>query len=192
MDSLGIKETSLALKDLTPNQEKILLANKEEFEKMNPKDMAMAQLTETQQMSRGIDVIASYYKVRGAEMARGVAKGTGGKEFEELRASIDNYSVSLSKSQKSTIEKDAENSATKVRNDVLRPVKFVEDLFSGKKQPEPTPPPPVSQYIIKHEFGPIPGHVESLGRDLLKNPGMSLQTMGIKNEYTTANVAAKK
>lgn len=192
MDSLGIKETSLALKDLTPNQEKILLANKEEFEKMNPKDMAMAQLTETQQMSRGIDVIASYYKVRGAEMARGVAKGTGGKEFEELRASIDNYSVSLSKSQKSTIEKDAENFGGKVRTFFGNPIKGIGDMVSGKKQPDPTPPPSQkSEVTVKHQLIGMQ-EMTNFNREIMKNPS-SFNLFDFKNpkEYGSPNVAVK-
>ena len=60
MDSLGIKEQSLALKDLTPKQEKILLANKEAFEKMNPKDMALAQLTEAQETRRILDRLIGF------------------------------------------------------------------------------------------------------------------------------------
>jgi hypothetical protein len=192
MDSLGIKETSLALKDLTPNQEKILLANKEEFEKMNPKDMAMAQLTETQQMSRGIDVIASYYKVRGAEMARGIAKGTGGKEFEEFRASIDNYSVSLSKSQKSTIEKDAENFGGKVRTFFGNPIKGIGDMVSGKKQPDPTPPPSQkSEVTVKHQLIGMQ-EMTNFNREIMKNPS-SFNLFDFKNpkEYGSPNVAVK-
>jgi hypothetical protein len=195
MKELGLKEASLALKDLTPNQQKILLQNKVEFEKMNPKDMAMAQLTETQQMSRGIDVIASYFKVRGAEMARGVAKGTGGKEFEELRASIDNYSTTLTSSQKLTIEKDAEKFGGKVRTFFGDPITGIGNMISGKKQPESTPPPPPAprETNVNFKFGPIPGYLDALGRDMLKNPNsLMLNIPGISNEYTTSKVAAGK
>ena len=163
----------------------ILLANKEAFEKMNPKDMAMAQLTETQQMSRGIDVIASYYKVRGAEMARGVAKGTGGKEFEELRASIDNYSTTLTSSQKSTIEQDAEKFGGKVRTFFGDPITGIGNMISGKKQPESTPPPPAPRETnVNLKFGPMPGHLDALGRDMLKNPN-SLYSLNLLSKQAT-------
>ena len=194
MKELGLKEASLALKDLTPIQQKILLDNKVAFEKMNPKDMAMAQLTETQQMSRGIDVIASYYKVRGAEMARGVAKGTGGKEFEELRASIDNYSTTLTSSQKSTIEKDAEKFGGKVRTFFGDPITGIGNMISGKKQPESTPPPPAPRETnVNLKFGPMPGHLDALGRDMLKNPNSLIFNIPtISGEYATPKVAAGK
>ena len=193
MKELGLKEASLALKDLTPNQQKILLQNKVEFEKMNPKDMAMAQLTETQQMSRGIDVIASYYKVRGAEMARGIAKGTGGKEFEELRASIDNYSTTLTSSQKSTIEKDAEKFGGKVRTFFGDPITGIGNMISGKKQPETITPPPSqkSEVTVKHQLIGMQ-EMTVFNREIMKNPS-SFNLFDFKNpkEYGNSNVATK-
>jgi hypothetical protein len=192
MKELGLKEASLALKDLTPNQQKILLQNKVEFEKMNPKDMAMAQLTETQQMSRGIDVIASYYKVRGAEMARGIAKGTGGKEFEELRATIDNYSASLSSAQKSTIEKDAEKFGDKARNvisKVVHPIDTIKNYMNRASQYQSEPPPPKnSEVTVKHQLIGMQ-EMTVFNREIMKNPS-SFNLFDFKNpkEYGNSNV----
>jgi hypothetical protein len=57
--------------------------------------MAMAQLTETQQMSRGIDVVASYFRVLGTQQLKGAAQGALSPEFKALKDSIDTYSKSL-------------------------------------------------------------------------------------------------
>jgi len=192
MKELGLKEQSLALKDLTSDQKKILLDNKVAFEKMNPKDMAMAQLTETQQMSRGIDVIASYYKVRGAEMARGIAKGTGGKEFEELRATIDNYSASLSSAQKSTIEKDAEKFGDKARNvisKVVHPIDTIKNYMNRASQYQSEPPPPKnSEVTVKHQLIGMQ-EMTVFNREIMKNPS-SFNLFDFKNpkEYGNSNV----
>jgi hypothetical protein len=191
MDSLGIKEQSLALKDLTPKQEKILLANKEAFEKMNPKDMAMAQLTETQQMSRGIDVIAAYFKIRGAEMARGAVRGGIGKEYDELKNAINNFKVD---SIKLPTEKDAENAASKVRGTVDKSIEAVKDVYyKVTKQPEPTPPSPPknSEVTVKHQLIGMQ-EMTVFNREIMKNPS-SFNLFDFKNpkEYGTPNVAAK-
>ena len=186
MDSLGIKEQSLALKDLTPKQEKILLANKEAFEKMNPKDMAMAQLTETQQMSRGIDVIAAYFKIRGAEMARGAVKGGVGKEYEELKASIKNFSVN---SLNLPTEKDAENAASKVRGTVDKKIDAVKNLFD-KNTNKSEPPPPSTASLSKNidvtiGYKGIPGYMDSVSREFTKNPALVRGLLDKNtNEYT--------
>jgi hypothetical protein len=93
-DKLG-KQSEITLSKLTEDQKKVLLANKDAFEKMNPEKMAMAQLTETQQMSRGIDVVASYYRILGAQQLRGATQGALSPEFKSLKDSIDTYSKSL-------------------------------------------------------------------------------------------------
>ena len=186
MKELGLKEASLALKDLTPNQQKILLQNKVEFEKMNPKDMAMAQLTETQQMSRGIDVIAAYFKIRGAEMARGAVKGGVGKEYEELKASIKNFSVN---SLKLPTEKDAENAASKVRGTVDKSIDAVKGVYDRvTKKSDPTPPSTASlskKIDVTIGYKGIPGYMESVSREFVKNPALVGSWLDKNtNEYT--------
>ena len=186
MKELGLKEASLALKDLTPNQQKILLQNKVEFEKMNPKDMAMAQLTETQQMSRGIDVIAAYFKIRGAEMARGAVKGGVGKEYEELKASIKNFSVN---SLKLPTEKDAENAASKVRGTVDKSIDAVKGIYNTVTKKSEPPPPSTASLSKKIDvtigYKGIPGYMESVSREFTKNPALVGSWLDKNtNEYT--------
>jgi hypothetical protein len=93
-DKLG-QQSEITLSKLTEEQKKVLLANKKAFEEMNPKDMAMAQLTEAQAMSRGIDVVAAYYRVLATQKLKGAAEGALSPEFKALKNSIDTYSQSL-------------------------------------------------------------------------------------------------
>lgn len=187
MKELGLKEASLALKDLTPNQQKILLQNKVEFEKMNPKDMAMAQLTETQQMSRGIDVIAAYFKIRGAEMARGAAKGLVGKQFDEFKTAAKNFNVN---SLNLPTEKDAEKLGEKVRGTIdSSPVEAFKGLYDKLKKELVTPPPSTASLSknidVTIGYKGIPGYMDSVSREFTKNPALVRSLLDKNtNEYT--------
>jgi hypothetical protein len=186
MKELGLKEASLALKDLTPNQQKILLQNKVELEKMNPKDMALAQLTETQQMSRGIDVIAAYFKIRGAEMARGAAKGLVGKQFDEFRTASKNFNVN---SLNLPTEKDAEKLGEKVRATIDSPVEAFKGFYNKLTKESVTPPPSTASLSKKFDvtigYKGIPGYMESVSREFVKNPALIGSWLDKNtNEYT--------
>jgi hypothetical protein len=138
---------------------------------MDVKDMAMAQLTETQQMSRGIDVIASYYKVRGAEIARGAAKGLGGESFKDFRAAVDEFSVRKSSEGKGTLESTAEYMASHkletLGNLAKKGVNKVKSYFTGKNEDETQTPAPPTETTVNHNVsvkvdnlaGPITKHI---------------------------------
>jgi hypothetical protein len=82
-DKLG-KQSEITLSKLTEDQKKVLLANKEAFEKMNPEKIAMSQLTETEKISRNMDVVAAYAKIRAASYLRGAAGEALGKQMQGL------------------------------------------------------------------------------------------------------------
>ena len=186
MDSLGIKETSLALKDLTPNQQKILLANKEAFEKMNPKDMALAQLTEAQKMSRGLDVIIAYLKVGGAGMARGAVTGAFKKEIDEAKALIKGYKF---ESINIPSEKDAEKFGTNVRATVDKKIDAITGVYDRITNKSEPPPPSTASLSKKLDvtigYKGIPGYMESVSREFVKNPALVGSWLDKNtNEYT--------
>jgi len=86
-DKLG-KQSEITLSKLTEDQKKVLLANKEAFEKMSPAEMAEKQLTEAQKMSRDIEVMAAWAKVQAASFVRGAGKAAVGKEVQELKDTL--------------------------------------------------------------------------------------------------------
>jgi hypothetical protein len=86
-DQLG-KQSEITLSKLTEDQRKVLIANKEAFEKMSPEKMAQAQLTEAQKMSRDISVMAAWAKVQAASFVRGAGKAAVGKEVQELKDTL--------------------------------------------------------------------------------------------------------
>jgi hypothetical protein len=107
-DKLG-KQSEITLSKLTEDQKKVLLANKKAFEDMNPKDMAMAQLTETQQMVRGIEVMASWAKIQAANFARGMGEAALGKDIKELLETINKTSVKPNPKKAQQAGKDVVN-----------------------------------------------------------------------------------
>lgn len=113
------KELSLpmeiSMNQMTDNIKDQLIANKEAFEDITVEEMAMKQLTETQQMSRGINVIASYFRVRGAEMLKGTGDAVFGDLFGDLKESIINYSNQID-STKSYVDREKKESS--VRGDI--------------------------------------------------------------------------
>ena len=63
--------TRVALSDLNDNQVKVLLDSQEELEKMNTKDIALSQYTETQKMALNVSEITTMLKVQFASGVRG-------------------------------------------------------------------------------------------------------------------------
>jgi hypothetical protein len=107
-DKLG-KQSEITLSKLTEDQKKVLLANKDAFEKMNPEKMAMAQLTETQQIARGIEVMATWAKIQAANFARGAGEALLGKNMKELLDSITKISVKPNPQKAEQAGKDVVN-----------------------------------------------------------------------------------
>jgi hypothetical protein len=86
-DQLG-KQSEITLSKLTEDQRKVLIANKEAFEKLSPEKMAEKQLTEAQKMSRDIEVMAAWAKVQAASFVRGAGKAAVGKEVQDLKDTL--------------------------------------------------------------------------------------------------------
>ena len=113
-DKLG-KQSEITLSKLTEDQKKVLLANKEAFEKMNPEKMAMAQLTEAQKMSRDIEVMAAWAKVQAASFVRGAGKAAVGKEVQDLKDTLAKASGDM-KVDRQAAEKAGSNIVGAVKN----------------------------------------------------------------------------
>jgi hypothetical protein len=103
-DELGVS-TKLALDDLTDKTVNRLFDMQDEFKELSVKDIAKNQLTETQQMARDMAVVGSYYRVVGAQMLKGAAKGAGGDLLmNELRAEVEGYKKDILNKKTSNIE----------------------------------------------------------------------------------------
>jgi hypothetical protein len=102
-DQLGLEP--IKLEELTEAQKEVLIKNQEAFEKMDSSKIAMSQLTETQQISRQVDVIAAYVKVRGAAYVKGMTSNLTKTFQDEFKESItklaDTKKVNLNEDKKS-------------------------------------------------------------------------------------------
>jgi hypothetical protein len=132
-------EQEIALDKLTAPQKDALVEYQKTFEKMDSKQLAMSQLTETQQMARGIDVIAAYYRVRGTQIIKGASKSLFNEDYKNLSASIKKYSDEVSADKSYTVEKDTYNDVnnlkTKVSEAVTKPMETIKvgyDYLKGK------------------------------------------------------------
>jgi hypothetical protein len=82
-------KSEIAIGELTSTQAASLTKYQEEMSKTNTKDLAMAQLTETQKMVRSLDVMASYARVQGAQALRGVGSALlQGEAMKDMEASL--------------------------------------------------------------------------------------------------------
>lgn len=128
-DKLG-KQSEITLSKLTEEQKGVLLANKKAFEDMKPGNMAMAQLTETQQIGRNMEVIAAYVKIRAAATLRGGAGEILKSQLEKLKNTIAGVDTTVNPKQ------DEENARNKVKNlslsGVRESVKGVGDYMKEK------------------------------------------------------------
>ena len=107
-DKLGVP-TEIALDKLDQKTKDALVANQKEFEKMNPKDMAMRQLTETQQMARGIEVMATWAKIQAANFAKGMGEAALGEKMKKLLDDMNKISVNPNPQEAKQAGKDVVN-----------------------------------------------------------------------------------
>lgn len=130
-EKLGI-DRQTAIENLDQNTADALLKNRAEIEKMNVKDVALNQFTETQKMALNVSEIAAMLKVEFAKTYRGlgveldkvVKRGndmiekyiTGESSSTEISSQIDNLRSELN-------NKMNENTKSKTTSQPLRPTK---------------------------------------------------------------------
>lgn len=185
--------TKLSLKDMTDDIANQLLLNKEAFEEMTIEDVAMEQLTETQKMSRGIDVIAAYFRIRGTELLTGAARGMGGEMYKKLQESIDEYSEVVEANSSKNIEKETEKKVRDFRDGYVKdPIgtikkgaEYMWDNLMNENRGNTTPPPPQT---IKHDVTltfRAPEVLSPIMNYMARNPEViNDMIIGNSNEYT--------
>ena len=107
-EKLG-KQSEITLSKLTEEQKNVLLANKKAFEDMSPKDMAMKQLTETERMVKGIEVMATWAKVQAANLVKGGGAALLNDDIKKLLDSISKAEVISNPKKAQQAGKDAVN-----------------------------------------------------------------------------------
>ena len=122
---------------------------------MTPQKMAMAQLTETQQMARNIEVMATWAKIQAANFAKGAGQAALGTKMKELLNKIEGV-----------VTKPDPNQAQTAGKNVVNAVKDL-DMTSYESWME-------KAKIIK----------DNLAKTLTPNPIASVQQSPQKVEYT--------
>ena len=193
-DEFG-KQTEVSLDSMTKTQAEALAKYQKENQKIDTKELAMSQLTYTEQMARGIDVIATYYKIQGARFATGLAKGATAGFADDMKNAIEKFS----KEKSSTTSKDAEKAGVRageigahpidyVGNKIMEGVEYVKNKITGN---EPTTPTTQKVEMI-HTFNPTnpveDGLQKAISRD---NSLLESWTSKSKNDLTTPQVAHK-
>jgi hypothetical protein len=191
----GVQE--IALDKITGEQAKALTDYQKEFEKMNVKDLAVSQLTATQQMVRSLDVMARYAIVEASQSLKGGANAVLKSSMEKFKSTVDEYNNS-----NKTIydkEKNAENTVNGVINDIKAvPSKIVEgskELWNKMTGNEPTTQPTTQTIKMEHTFKSEGTITDSVLNSIRKDP-TSMEQFGImeksSKDFTQSNPAIKK
>lgn len=190
-DEFG-KQTEVSLDSMTKTQAEALAKYQKENQKIDTKELAMSQLTYTEQMARGIDVIATYYKIQGARFATGLAKGATAGFADDMKNAIEKFS----KEKSSTTSKDAEKSGVRAGEIVAHPIDYLEkkgkEMWNKITGNESTTQPTTQKVEHIHTFNPTnpveDGLQKAISRD---NSLLESWTSKSKNDLTTPQVAHK-
>lgn len=194
-------KNEIALDSITKEQATALAEYQKNFEKMDAKSIAMSQLTETQQLVRGMDVVASYIRVRLTAMGKGAAESLVGGQ---LKTALENLKGVKGNLDSSKSETDQKNMMTKVQGIVDNPIGAAKEglNYLGDKlksvlgideKPNTTAPQPTTQ-VIKHEISVSSKDTfsDSFARELNRDSSLASQWAGASpSAYTTPQAAHK-
>jgi hypothetical protein len=129
-DQLGMEP--IKLDELTQTQKDALIKNQEAFKNMSIRDIADKQLTETQLMSRNIDVVATYAKVRGAAFLKGGSSELLSRYTKELNQKL-NEKVDVKNPDSAGANKEGRAAAGKLKEIANSPEKQ-QEIIDGLKE----------------------------------------------------------
>ena len=188
----------IAMDKLTSSQSDALLKYQKEMEKTSTKELAMSQLTATQQMVRDLDVMATYARVQGAQALRGVGSALlQGDAMTSMKDLLVKYSNLKDKSIYGT-EKKASQVVTGAANALgelpSKAADYIVDKYNKVMGNNPTPKETtqnVNMVITHKSEGSITDTVFSAVR---KDPtAMSnFATFSSPKDLTYSNIAHKK
>lgn len=192
-------KNEIALDSITKEQATALAEYQKNFEKMDSKSIAMSQLTETQELVRGMNVVATYLKARAAAIGRGTAEALVGKQMQDFKEAVAKYDGKLDTKK---IETDQKNAKDKVAGFLDAPVQttfeFLKEkaknaLGMGETNQTPNAPQTTTQ-IIKHEISVSSKDTfsDSFSRELNRDSSLVSQwAERAPNDLTTPNSAIK-
>lgn len=192
-------KNEIALDSITKEQATALAEYQKNFERMDSKSIAMSQLTETQELVRGMNVVATYLKARAAAIGRGTAEALVGKQMQDFKEAVAKYDGKLDTKK---IETDQKNAKDKVAGFLDAPVQttfeFLKEkaknaLGMGETNQTPNAPQTTTQ-VIKHEISVSSKDTfsDSFSRELNRDSSLVSQwAERAPNDLTTPNSAIK-
>ena len=192
------KTTEIALDSITKEQKDALVQYQQKLASMDPKAIALSQLTETQQLVRGMDVVTSYIRVRLTAMGKGAIEGAAGEKLKEANAKLTAYAGSLDTKKAETDQKTVMAKIEELIKNPGSATKLLEDLYNkitntkSKEETEKTQPTTqnVNMTITHKSEGPITDTVFSAVR---KDPtSMAMFASTSPKDLTSPNTAHKK
>lgn len=192
----------IALDQITEQQKNILTEYQKEFQRMDSKSIAMSQLTETQKLVRGMDVLASYVRVRLTAMGKGALEGVAKQNMEDATKALTMYAGTLDMKK---IESQQSDTASKVKGFIEHPIDTMTSYFKEKwdnymnsqktqtNQTTNTAPTQTTQNInmtVTHKSeGPI---TDSWNREMMRDSSIVSNWASRASDLTTPNVAHRK
>ena len=192
-------KNEIALDSITKEQATALAEYQKNFERMDSKSIAMSQLTETQELVRGMNVVATYLKARAAAIGRGTAEALVGKQMQDFKEAVAKYDGKLDTKK---IETDQKNAKDKVAGFLDAPVQTTIEFFKekaknalgmGETNQTPNAPQTTTQ-VIKHEISVSSKDTfsDSFARELNRDSSLVSQwAERAPNDLTTPNSAVK-
>jgi len=190
-------KNEIALDSITKEQATALAEYQKNFERMDSKSIAMSQLTETQELVRGMNVVATYLKARAAAMGRGTAEALVGKQMQDFKDAVAKYDGKLDTKK---IETDQKNAKDKVAGFLEAPLQTTFEFLKEKaknalgmgetNQPTTTPQP--TTQVVKYEIAVSSKDTfsDSFARELNRDSSLVSQwAERASSDYTTAQSA---
>ena len=186
-DQFG-KQTEVSLDSMTKTQADALAKYQKENEKLSTKELAMSQLTATEQMARGIDVIATYYKIQGAKFATGLAKGATEDFGKQMADAIEKFPYAKPLGTMA----DAEKAGVKAGEIVAHPNNYLEKKWDNMTNKQPTTQPTTQNINVTYTHKTDGPMTDSVFNAVRKNP-TAMDDFATKSskDLTTPNVAQR-
>lgn len=192
---LGVP-TKIALDSLDEKTKQALLSNREAFKQMSPAEMAQNQLTETQQISRNMGVIAAYVKIRAAQTLKGAAEGISVDkaiaEFNNtLKGKANEYIVapSMATSDRAAAKKKTQEFIADPIQGLKQMGEYVYDKITGKETTTGTNS--TVNHTHTYVWGSSTGLMDQWSRETVRDSSLKQYQETNTQEYTTPSVAKK-
>ena len=192
---LGVP-TKIALDSLDEKTKQALLSNREAFKQMSPAEMAQNQLTETQQISRNMGVVAAYVKIRAAQMVKGASDGSGVSQAiadfnKSLKGTANQYvnSPSTATSDRATAKKKTQEFMSDPIQSIKKMGEYVYDKVTGNDDKTGTNS--TVNHTHTYVWGSSTGLMDQWSRETVRDSSLKQYKETNTNEYTAPSVAKR-